>query len=220
MRTRQLSQSARHDGPVRDRPQCHRHRPEQDRDLPGCNPAAYRPRPHQRICQHHARMQQLLPLLHRALHPRARALTRCRQHPARGGRPARPGLPRGDAAWPECQFLWTLARRQARGGLHILRPAAAACGALGARYARALYHLQPRGYDRRHTLRHCRGAQSLPPHTLPGTERLQQDTPSDEPQVHPRGLSGAHSRHTTHHTRLRHIYRPLCGLPRRDRGRP
>ncbi len=41
----------------------------------------------ERIREHHARVQQLLFLLHSALHPRARAQPRAGEHPARGGRP-------------------------------------------------------------------------------------------------------------------------------------
>ena len=55
-------------------------------------------RTYRRICQHHERMQQLLPLLHRALYTRTRTVTRRGKHTPRSERPARQRLQRGDSA--------------------------------------------------------------------------------------------------------------------------
>ena len=52
--------------------------------------------------------------------------------------------------------------------------------------------LDEKGYpyeERRDSARHCRGAQRVQAHTPAGTERKQQDTETDEPQVHPRMVS-------------------------------
>ena len=68
----------------------HQHPTLDHRDLPRRHPATHRAQPHKRIYQHHARMQQLLLLLHRALCPRPGAQPRPgedhRRGPGAGGR--------------------------------------------------------------------------------------------------------------------------------------
>ena len=69
----------------RDGPQGHERGAEHHRNLPQRGAASHRCQPSERLREHHARVQQLLLLLHRALHPRPRAFASRRQHPARGG---------------------------------------------------------------------------------------------------------------------------------------
>ena len=55
--------------------------------------------------EHHEGLQQLLPLLHSAIHQGPREKPRPEEHHRRGARPAGPRIQRGDAARPERQLV-------------------------------------------------------------------------------------------------------------------
>ena len=104
-RPRRLHVAARPHSTGRDRPQGHQHRPLHHRDLPrrGAPKAAHGARGGLR--EHHEGLQQLLPLLHSAIHQGPREKPRPEEHHRRGARPAGPRIQRGDAARPERQLV-------------------------------------------------------------------------------------------------------------------
>ena len=70
----------------------------------------------ERLCKHHAWLQQLLPLLHRALYKRQGAKPRCGKHTERGERLARQRFQGGNPVRTEREQLWSYTRRKKNGG--------------------------------------------------------------------------------------------------------
>ena len=135
------------------------------------------------IRQHHARLQQLLPLLHRALHTRKGTLTRCGEHTPwvadLHGRGFKEVTLLGQNV---NSYGLTPSGQRMEGGVsfaELLRKVAQSVPDMRVRFTTS--NPEDMTEDILHAIAE---AEPLQAHTLPGTKWKQQDSETHEPQIH------------------------------------
>ena len=148
-----------------------------DRNLPRRDSFTHLRKPYFRFCFHHARMQQFLPLLYRALHTRTWTQPWRGKHIERSTRPATKRLQGSNPVGAKCQLIpfWK------RGPDSDLPHAAPYRGRSGARHARTFYHFTPQRHEWRNASCHRRSAQCMQAHPLARTERKFTHPKTNEP---------------------------------------